>query len=111
MQYCNLYASNKLVLLSFSNLMGVTNNTADSRTGLNGKIAAGHEWIVGPSELHETHRVGTEPYHEGRPNEVSLPPYATRTTILTFDQAGTFAFICHLPGHEAYGMVGQLTAV
>ncbi len=70
----------------------------------------GHEWIVGPPEVHAVHRVGTEPFHEGRPNEVSLPPYATRTTRLTFDQPGTYAFICHLPGHEAYGMTGTLSA-
>lgn len=71
----------------------------------------GHEWIVGPADLHATHRVGTEPYHEGRPNEVSLPPYSTRATTLTFDQPGSYAFICHLPGHEAYGMVGTLQVV
>src|SRR4051794_5218840 len=40
----------------------------------------GHEWIVGPPELHAVHRVGTEPYHEGRPNELSLEPYSTKTT-------------------------------
>jgi hypothetical protein len=26
------------------------------------------------------------------------------------DEAGTLRYICHLPGHEAYGMVGVLTA-
>ena len=31
-----------------------------------------------------------------------------RTTI-TFDEPGRLAYICHLPGHEAYGMVGVLT--
>jgi uncharacterized cupredoxin-like copper-binding protein len=30
-------------------------------------------------------------------------------TTLTFDQPGTVLYICHLPGHEAYGMVGTLT--
>lgn len=69
----------------------------------------GHEWIVGPPDVHAVHRVGTEPEHEGRPNEVSVPPYATRTTTVIFDQPGAYAFICHLPGHEAYGMTGTLT--
>lgn len=30
-----------------------------------------------------------------------------RTTV-TFSTAGTYLFICHLPGHEAYGMVGRI---
>jgi uncharacterized cupredoxin-like copper-binding protein len=32
----------------------------------------------------------------------------TRTSV-TFDEPGTIRFICHLPGHEAYGMVGTIT--
>ena len=71
----------------------------------------GHEWIVGPAEIHAVHRVGTEPVHEGRANEVTVPAYETRTTTLTFDQPGTFAFVCHLPGHEEYGMKGTMTVV
>ena len=27
---------------------------------------------------------------------------------LTVEQAAEYAYICHLPGHEAYGMVGTL---
>jgi uncharacterized cupredoxin-like copper-binding protein len=71
----------------------------------------GHEWIVGPPEIHAVHRVGTEAVHDTRPNEVSVPPFGARTTTLTFDQPGTYAFICHLPGHEAYGMKGTLSVV
>lgn len=67
-----------------------------------------HEWIVGTPQVHAAHRVGTEPAHEGRPSEVSVPPFATRTTTLRLP-AGSYAFICHLPGHEAYGMAGTLT--
>jgi uncharacterized cupredoxin-like copper-binding protein len=70
-----------------------------------------HEWIVGDAALHERHRTGAEPHHAGRPTEVSVPALETRTTIVTFDQAGTFRFVCHLPGHEAYGMTGTLTVV
>lgn len=70
-----------------------------------------HEWIVGRPSLHATHRTGTEPYHEGRSDEVTVPPYATRQTTLVFDQPGTFAYICHLPGHEAYGMTGSLVVM
>jgi plastocyanin len=70
-----------------------------------------HEWIVGPPELHQIHRTGTDPVHEGRPNEVTVPAYLTRTTTITFDQPGEYAYICHLPGHEGYGMKGKLTVV
>jgi len=67
-----------------------------------------HEWIVGDAALHERHRTGTEPYHDSRPTEVSLDAGTTKRTTVTFEQAGTLTFVCHLPGHEAYGMVGTL---
>jgi uncharacterized cupredoxin-like copper-binding protein len=70
-----------------------------------------HEWIVGPAEVHDVHRTGTEPFHDTRPNEVTIPALSERTTTLTFDDATEYAFICHLPGHEAYGMTGTLRIV
>ena len=70
-----------------------------------------HEWIIGMEEVHARHRTGTEPVHDTRPDEVTVPAFSTRTTTLTFDRPGEYAFICHLPGHEAYGMRGMLTAV
>lgn len=68
-----------------------------------------HEWIVGDAALHERHRTGTEAHHDSRPTEVSIDAQTTRETTVTFSSPGTFLFICHLPGHEAYGMVGALT--
>ena len=38
----------------------------------------------------------------------TIPPLATVETTLTFAEPGELAFICHVPGHEAYGMVGTL---
>jgi uncharacterized cupredoxin-like copper-binding protein len=67
-----------------------------------------HEWIVGDAGVHERHRTGTEPVHAARATEVSVPAGDQRTTIVTFETPGTYAFICHLPGHEAYGMVGTV---
>ena len=67
-----------------------------------------HEWLVGDTAFHERHRTGTEPQHGLRPTEVSLPAGSTATTTVTFADAGDYLFICHLPGHEAYGMVGVL---
>jgi uncharacterized cupredoxin-like copper-binding protein len=67
-----------------------------------------HEWIVGDAGVHERHRAGTEPVHASRPTEVTVRAGATATTTVTFTEPGTYLFVCHLPGHEAYGMVGTL---
>ncbi len=67
-----------------------------------------HEWIVGDAATHERHRTGTEPVHGSRPTEVSIPAGSSRETTVRFETPGTYLYICHLPGHEAYGMVGTL---
>jgi uncharacterized cupredoxin-like copper-binding protein len=68
-----------------------------------------HEWIVGDDAVHAVHRTGTELLHPDRPTEVVIPAGETRTTTVTFESTGSLAFICHLPAHEAYGMVGRVT--
>jgi uncharacterized cupredoxin-like copper-binding protein len=68
-----------------------------------------HEWMVGDEAFHERHRTGTEPFHDTRPNEVTVPALSERRTVLTFATPGLLSYICHLPGHEQYGMSGQLT--
>jgi uncharacterized cupredoxin-like copper-binding protein len=70
-----------------------------------------HEWLVGDDAFHERHRTGTEPHHGERPTEVSIRAGATVSTTVTFRDPGEYRFICHLPGHEAYGMVGVLRVV
>ena len=68
-----------------------------------------HEWIVGDAATHERHRTGTEPVHDARPTEISIPAGSVKRTTVTFDAAaGSEQYICHLPGHEAYGMVGTV---
>ncbi|HEX7172609.1 MAG TPA: cupredoxin domain-containing protein [Candidatus Limnocylindria bacterium] len=67
-----------------------------------------HEWLIGDDAFHAAHRTGTHAAHGGVPTEVTVPGLATVETTITFEQPGTFAYICHLPGHEAYGMVGHL---
>ena len=69
-----------------------------------------HEWILGDEGVHERHRTGTEPVHASRPTEITVPAGETRRTTIVLDAAGSFRYICHLPGHEAYGMVGVLVA-
>ena len=68
-----------------------------------------HEWLIGDAAFHDRHRHGTEAHHGARPNEISLKPLETVRTTLVFDAPGSQQYICHLPGHEAYGMVGTLT--
>ena len=67
-----------------------------------------HEWIVGDAQVHAVHRTGTDAHHGARPTEVSIPALGRVTTTVTFPVRGSQQFICHLPGHEAFGMVGTL---
>jgi uncharacterized cupredoxin-like copper-binding protein len=68
-----------------------------------------HEWLIGDAAFHERHRHGTEAHHGARPDEVSVAALTTVETTLSFAQPGTLQYTCHIPGHEAYGMVGTLT--
>jgi uncharacterized cupredoxin-like copper-binding protein len=68
-----------------------------------------HEWLIGDAAFHERHRHGTEAHHGARPDEVSIAALSTEETTLTFANPGPILYICHFPGHEAYGMVGTLT--
>jgi len=68
-----------------------------------------HEWLIGDEAFHDAHRTGTHASHGDVPTEVSIPALGTVSTTIIFDEPGTYAYICHLPRHEAYGMVGVLT--
>lgn len=68
-----------------------------------------HEWLIGDDAFHEAHRTGTHASHESVPTEVTVPALTTVRTTITFPEAGALTYICHLPDHESYGMVGTLT--
>jgi len=70
-----------------------------------------HEWIIGDDAVQQRHRTGTELLHPVRPTEQVIPALSTRVTTITFDHPATWKYICHLPGHEAYGMVGVASIV
>lgn len=70
-----------------------------------------HEWIIGDDAIQQKHRIGTELLHPVRPTEQVIPALSTRVTTITFDHPATWEYICHLPGHEAYGMVGVASIV
>ena len=67
-----------------------------------------HELVAGDEALHARHEAGTEAAHPAVPGEVSIGPGEVGVTTLRFDQPGTFAFACHLPGHLRYGMHGEV---
>jgi uncharacterized cupredoxin-like copper-binding protein len=67
-----------------------------------------HEFIVGDDEVHARHEAGTHGQHGALPGEVSVAPGKTATTTFPFHTPGTVLFACHLPGHFAYGMVGDV---
>ena len=50
-------------------------------------------------------------HHGERPTEQTIPALASRARPVTFDEPGSYQYICHLPGHEAYGMVGTLACI
>ena len=68
-----------------------------------------HEWLIGDDAFHDAHRTGTHATHDSVPTEVTVPALETVRTTITFEEPGTLSYICHLPQHESYGMVGVLT--
>jgi uncharacterized cupredoxin-like copper-binding protein len=70
-----------------------------------------HELVVGDDDVHARHATGDERFHPPIPGEVSVGPGDTGLTFYEFDETGTFDFVCHLPRHAEYGMVGTVTVV
>jgi uncharacterized cupredoxin-like copper-binding protein len=66
-----------------------------------------HEFIVGDQTVQDAHELGTEAYHPPRPGEVTVRAGETVTTTFTFE-AEDLLFGCHVPGHWAYGMRGDV---
>jgi uncharacterized cupredoxin-like copper-binding protein len=67
-----------------------------------------HEFILGPPAVHERHERGTEARHGAVPGEVSVGNGEQAETTYVFREPGTVVFACHLPGHFAYGMRGEV---
>lgn len=70
-----------------------------------------HELVVGDAAVHARHEGGTERRHPPVPGEVSVAHGETAMTFYRFDEPGTVTYACHLPGHVAYGMVGEIEVV
>jgi uncharacterized cupredoxin-like copper-binding protein len=70
-----------------------------------------HELVVGDAEVHRRHEGGSERRHPPVPGEVSVAPGDTAMTFYEFTDPGTVVYACHLPGHIAYGMTGEIEVV
>ena len=70
-----------------------------------------HELIVGPPALHQRHEGGHEAEHPPVPGELSVGPDEQGVTRYVFDEPGTVEMACHLPGHYAFGMRGEIDVV
>jgi uncharacterized cupredoxin-like copper-binding protein len=66
-----------------------------------------HEFIVGDGSVQDAHEEGTEAYHDPRPGEVTVLAGQSVTTTYTFG-GEDLLFGCHVPGHWAYGMRGEV---
>jgi len=70
-----------------------------------------HEFVVGGPAVHARHEHGTEATHPPVPGEVSVGALDVGETVYRFDRPGRVVYACHLPGHIAYGMIGELSVV
>jgi uncharacterized cupredoxin-like copper-binding protein len=70
-----------------------------------------HEFIVGPPDVQRRHENGTEAKHAPKPGEVSVGPDEQAVTTYLFETPGIVEMACHLPGHYAYGMHGEIEVV
>lgn len=76
----------------------------------NGRLE--HEFVLGSAGEQAEHdqemaaMAGMKMEHA---NGVSVAPGRSASLIWTFTKAGSVQYACHVPGHYAAGMVGQLT--
>ncbi len=70
-----------------------------------------HELVIGGGEVHRLHANGSERRHPPVPGEVSVAPGDTSMTFYEFTEVGSVVYACHLPGHVAYGMIGEFEVV
>lgn len=71
-----------------------------------------HEFMIGDAKEqveHDKEMAAMPGMAMDDPNGVSVPAGKTATLIWTFTKAGALQYGCHVPGHYAAGMVGQLT--
>lgn len=68
-----------------------------------------HEEEMQAGMGHEEMEGEMEGEHMGFPEAFVLDPGASEEIEVTFDEAGTFLYGCHQPGHYDAGMVGTIT--
>lgn len=73
--------------------------------------ALAHEFVIGDiaeQRAHDKEMAAMPDMPMDDPNGVSVAPGKTATLIWTFTRPATLQYACHVPGHYAAGMVGQL---
>lgn len=71
-----------------------------------------HEFVLGSAAEqieHDKEMAAMAGMPMDHPNGVSIAPGKTGFLIWTFTKAGTLQYACHVAGHFAAGMVGQLS--
>jgi uncharacterized cupredoxin-like copper-binding protein len=71
-----------------------------------------HEFILGDEGVQASHADAGEHGAHGSDDALAsldLPPGATETATVTFDEPGPVLFGCHIEGHYTAGMVGTVT--
>jgi uncharacterized cupredoxin-like copper-binding protein len=73
---------------------------------------ADHEFVLGDTAAQEAHEaemseMGGEMMAD-EPNALSVEPGSTESLVWTFSRSGTVLYGCHVAGHYASGMVGQV---
>jgi uncharacterized cupredoxin-like copper-binding protein len=71
-----------------------------------------HEFVLGDAAEqaeHDKEMAAMPGMKMDHVNGVSVEPGKTASLVWTFTKAGSLQYACHVPGHYAAGMVGQLT--
>ena len=71
-----------------------------------------HEFILGSKRVQDHVEHTAHLSHDGSvPGQITIPAGAVRTTTYTFGRPRTVLLGCHLPGHYAYGMRGEVAVL
>ncbi len=67
-----------------------------------------HEFVIGTAAEHQEHEDGDPNDPHTGPGEASIPAGGSARVSFTFERAGMMLYACHVPGHFAYGMKGEV---
>lgn len=76
--------------------------------------AVAHEFVLGDAAFQDEHEqemagMGGTAMPVDEPSAIAVAPGQTKSLIWTFTTAGTLVYGCHVPGHFAAGMHGEVS--